>query len=103
MADLRSLESSIDQALSLVGSGQEEFFVLSSSEPVKGIAFLQVCKDRNGLFFHVEAGTAEKNAKGFQKIMCRDHVMNMEIIDLCRKYYQGQELQLTWWEELKIE
>jgi len=100
VTDLRSLENSIDRALNDVNAGQEEFFVLAPSEAVHGITFLQVCKDKNGIFFHIEAGTEETNAQGHPKILCRDGVMNMEIRDLCMKYYQGQELMLSWWEEL---
>lgn len=101
VTDANRLESEIDRALSMIGSQKEEFFVLAPPAPVEGISFLQVCRDTNGIFFHIEAGTEEQGDDGHPVIFCRDHVMNMEIRDICLKYYRGQKPDLGWWDRLK--
>ncbi len=100
--DERQLRSEIDRALTEVAMCREEFLVLAPSEPVCGITFLQVARDANGLFFHIEAGTLEKNAQGRPKIMCRDGLMSSDVMDLCAAYYLGEQISLTGWYELQM-
>ena len=100
VTDARSLERNIDNALSEIGRKTEEFFVLIPSEPIRGITFMQVCQDKNDVYFHLEAGLTEMNAQGRSKILCKDKLMGWEARNLCMSFYRGDEIYMSDWYEL---
>ena len=100
VSDARSLERTIDAALSAIGRKNEEFFVLAPAEPVRGITFMQVCQDKNEVYFHLEAGLTEKNGQGHPKILCKDKLMGWEARNLCISFYRGDDVYMSDWYEL---
>jgi ribosomal protein L7/L12 len=100
VTDARSLERNIDNALSEIGRKNEEFFVLVPSEPIRSITFMQVCQDKNDVYFHIEAGLTEMNAQGRPKILCKDKLMGWEARNLCMSFYRGDEIYMSDWYEL---
>ena len=101
VTDKRSLERNIDQAIVDIGRKREEFLVLAPSEPVRGISFMQVCPDTNGIYFHVEASFGEKNEQGRPKLLGRDRLMSWEARNICMAFYLGEEIPMTDWSEVK--
>ena len=101
VTDKRSLERNIDQAIVDIGRKREEFLVLAPSEPVRGIRFMQVCPDTNGIYFHVEASFGEKNEQGRPKLLGRDRLMSWEARNICMAFYLGEEIPMTDWSEVK--
>lgn len=63
--------ANIDNALTAVEMGDEEFVVLSPSAPINNYTFLQACPDNESGYLHIEAGLNENNSKGFPKILCK--------------------------------
>ncbi|MCR4584673.1 MAG: G-protein coupled receptor [Lachnospiraceae bacterium] len=100
VTDARSLERNIDAALSGISRKKEEFFVLAPAEPIHGISFMQVCQDKSGVYFHLEAGLEGVDAQGRQKIFCRDKLMGWEARNLCLSFYRGEEIYMADWNEL---
>lgn len=100
VTDARSLERTIDNALSDIGRKNEEFFVLAPAEPQRGISFMQVCQDKNDVYFHLEAGLTEKNAAGRPKILCKDKLMGWEARNICISFYRGDDIYMSDWYEL---
>ncbi len=99
VSEKRSLERSIDQALAEIGRKREEFLVLSPSEPVHGICFMQACAGSNGLNFRVEAGLEKKDGAGQPVILFKERLMGWEARNICMAFYQGEEIPMTDWAE----
>ncbi|MCR5119525.1 MAG: hypothetical protein K6B44_07905 [Lachnospiraceae bacterium] len=100
VTDARSLERNIDNTLSEIGRKNEESLVLAPAEPVRGITFMQVCQDKNDVYFHLEAGLTEMNSQGRPKILCKDKLMGWEARNLCLSFYRGDEIYMSDWYEL---
>jgi hypothetical protein len=96
----RHLESELDRALTEVSMGREEFLVLAPSTTVSGVEFLQITRDTNGIFLHMEAGLPEKDAQGHTKIVCKDRMMSRDALELCLAYFRGEKVSLAGWYEL---
>ncbi len=96
----RRLESELDRALTEVSMGREEFLVLAPSVTVSGVEFLQITRDMNGIFLHMEAGLPEKDAQGHTRIVCKDRMMSRDALELCLAYFRGEKVSLAGWYEL---
>lgn len=79
--------------------GDIEFIVMSPSEVVNGIAFLQVASNNNG-YMHVEAGLDEKNSQGWPRILYRDDISVGECLDMFIAFYRQGKVDTTGWKDL---
>ena len=94
-------QGSLDEALTTVEMGHEEFLVVEPSIPQKGIAFMQVCAERNSDKMHIEAGLNKKDEKGYPFILCKDDVTVGECLDLFSDFYEGWNVDTTGWYKLQ--
>ena len=98
--DVYKLKSNLYSYLSDVSMGREEFIVLSPSVPVGGVSCVQVAREKEGFYFHVEAVLTEKGANGRAKIMCKDRALTVDSQNILVTFYQEHKVDITGWSEL---
>ena len=98
--DVYKLKSNLYSYLSDVSMGREEFIVLSPSVPVGGVSCVQVAREKDGFYFHVEAVLTEKGANGRAKIMCKDRALTVDSQNILVTFYQEHKVDVSGWSEL---
>lgn len=94
-------QGSLDEALTTVEMGHEEFLIVEPSIPQKGITFMQVCAERNSDKMHIEVGLNKKDEKGYPFILCKDGATVGECLDLFSDFYEGWNVDTTGWYKLQ--
>ena len=94
-----TFEININIFLQDLERGDIEFIVLSPSEVVNGITFLQVASNNND-YMHVEAGLNEKNSQGRPRILYHDDVSVGECLDMFIAFYRQGKVDTVGWKEL---
>ena len=77
------LKEMLQPALDDVMSGTEEFIIMDPDRVVNEYTFMQLAKDENEGYFHLEVGLNEKDSEGFTKILCKDMLTDIE----CRDFF----------------
>ena len=100
LVDPKLVTACIDDALTDVEEGYAEFFVLTPSNPVNYIAFLQVCPDQDPGFLHIEAGLSKKARNRRIKILACDHLSTSDVFGIFVDYFKGSIIDTSGWYEL---
>ena len=99
--NIRDFIAIVDGALEEVESGDEEFIVLSPSEPVNHISFIQACMDKEPELMHIEAGLDEKkDENSLPTILCKDKIEPSEVLEIFIGFYQEGKVDTDGWYEL---
>ena len=99
--DYTEFNVNLDEGLTAVEMGDEEFLILEPSIPQKGVSFIQVCLDRDS-DMHIEVALNKMGANGLPVILCKDGVTAGECLDIFSDFYEGWDVSTDGYYELKL-
>lgn len=99
--NIRDFIGIVDGAIEEIEDGEEEFIIVSPSEPVNHVTFIQACMDKEPGLMHIEAGLDEKkDQNSLPKILCKDNIEPSECLDIFIAFYQDGKVDTDGWYEL---